>query len=204
MIADRIKYFRSLRKKTQVNLANEASIDYRHFQKLEAGQSDFKISTIFKLSNALSIPACHLLQFDPFIKDQEHACPNSIVNQLGIGLVAVDKSSRIVYCNRHVAELLGMSSEAEVMQGCDVGDLFLESGIQHAEYRNNVLSGRITSDMVRFQIKMPRTREIKVVASIWSQVLDHKTMNVKGYVAAVWDCSNCRDLSVLPVSSQTV
>ncbi len=205
MIADRIKYFRALRRKTQVSLANEASIDYRHFQKLEAGQSDFKMSTIFKLSEALAIPACYLLHLDPFENSpkQDHLCPTDTLNQLQVGLVAWDQAGKIVFCNKQFSALIGMTSEIEVMKGLSIAELE-PNGISSekiAEYKKNVFEGKIKSDFVRIQIKLPQSNEVRTIFGIWNHVMGPRTGDSRGFVAAVWGERDCLDLTLLPGSS---
>lgn len=46
---------------TQVKFAAEAGIDYRHYQELEAGRVDPKISTIWKISSAFDLQISALL-----------------------------------------------------------------------------------------------------------------------------------------------
>jgi len=46
---------------TQVKFAAEAGIDYRHYQELEAGRVDPKISTIWKITKAFNLKISTLL-----------------------------------------------------------------------------------------------------------------------------------------------
>lgn len=204
-IADRIKHFRSMRRKTQVNLAKDASIDYRHFQKLEAGQSDFKVSTILKLSDALAIPPCYLLQTDPFEETakKEGVCANEMLSQLTVGVVAWSLAGQILFCNKKFADILGMESEVEALRSFDMRGLIptKDKLPQYSDYQQSVLEGRVKSDFVRVQIMVPNTNSLKIVWARWNQVQCTKKGDQKGYVAAVWEDHEYRDLSVLPGNS---
>lgn len=203
MIADRIKYFRSLRRKTQVNLAQEACIDYRHFQKLEAGQSDFKVSTIFKLSQALQIPACHLLQLDPFeaLDPKWRSCANNVLAQLEVSLVAIDMKGKLVYCNNNFAKLMGFPTENDVLQNWDINKFIpnQDSVLKINEYSANVREGKIKSDYFRTHLRVP-SGDLKQVFVMWNQCTSLKGEVPKGVVAAIWDSKECHDY-LLPTSA---
>jgi transcriptional regulator with XRE-family HTH domain len=201
-IAERIKHFRSLRRKTQVSLAKDASIDYRHFQKLEAGQSDFKVSTIIKLSDALAIPPCYLLQTDPFdeVPKKESVCANEMLSQLSLGVVAWNASGQIIFCNKIFAGIMGMNEDVEGLKAFDMRALIPSKDMssQQSDYHRSVREGRIKSDFVRVQIQLPKTNTLKVVCAKWNEVQAGKKGEQKGFVAAVWDECEVRDLSHLP------
>ncbi len=200
-IADRIKHFRSMRRKTQVSLAKDASIDYRHFQKLEAGQSDFKVSTILKLSNALAIPPCYLLQTDPFgetLKKQS-VCANEMLSHLSLGVVAWNLTGNVIFCNEIFASILNMENEIDALRAFDMRGLIpvKDPLPQHSDYHRNVIEGRIESDFVRVQIMIPKTKALKNVWAHWNSVQFGKMGDQKAYVAAVWEAPECKDLSPL-------
>lgn len=47
---------------TQLDLSKEAKINYRHLQKIEAGQVDIKLSTLYVLSKSLKEVPANLLK----------------------------------------------------------------------------------------------------------------------------------------------
>lgn len=208
MIADRIKYFRALRRKTQVSLASEASIDYRHFQKLEAGQSDFKISTIMKLSEALAIPPCYLLQFDPYdsVIPGDHLCPTGILNQLDVALVSWNLEGKFIFCNKRFSDLIGFPNETDVLKTLNMSNFLPndEKSDQVDNYRRQAMEGKIKSDFIRSQIRIPNGLGLKKVFAIWNPVLGPRTKELKGFVAAVWEDRECRDLTTLPSHQSSI
>ncbi len=55
---------RKLRKNqalTQVEFSGTVGIDYRHYQEMEAGRVDPKISTLYKISRTFKVPVTDLL-----------------------------------------------------------------------------------------------------------------------------------------------
>ena len=204
-VADRIKHYRSMRRKTQVNLAKEASIDYRHFQKLEAGQSDFKVSTILKLSEALAIPPCYLLQTDPYEiegKKSDEMCASQMLGQLTLGVVGWNLNGNIMFCNSKFAGILEMENEIEALRLFNLRELIPKDvSIHQQNYQKSIRERQINSDFIRAQIRTPKSDSLKVVWARWNEVNCGKSGNRKGYVATVWEENDFHDLGVLPATT---
>lgn len=198
LIAERIKYFRSLRRKTQVSLASEASIDYRHFQKLEAGQSDFKISTVFKLSKALAIPPCFLLQLDPFeaLPEKYHVCPTGLLNQLEVGVVAWDHEGKLLFCNKQFCDLIHIPTEDEAIKTVNMNSLFVlePSNERQVFYHQSAREGKIKSDFIRTRVKLPSS-DFKTIFLYWNCANPSKASETKAFVAVAWSERECHDFT---------
>lgn len=61
VISIQLKRFRKTRELTQEEISQLANVDVRHYQRLEAGEKLASLTTLFKLSMALSIDPQELI-----------------------------------------------------------------------------------------------------------------------------------------------
>lgn len=102
IFARRLKGFRKQNNLLQRDLAEEAGLSLRHFQKIEAGQCELKLKTISRFANALNIPACYLLNAAECVPKcpTRLGCIVEILDLLPIGIQLIDTAGKILYVNQ--------------------------------------------------------------------------------------------------------
>lgn len=122
----RLKFLRKRQRMTQAQTANNLGMNYRHYQDIEAGKSDLKVSSLIKIAGFFQMPLDQLVD----IGDQTTmACPLELVeksfreigNYFLAPLALRDMNGKVITANK-AALALG-KFEAKDVEGVSIFDL---------------------------------------------------------------------------------
>lgn len=116
--AKNLKIFRSWAGISQKKLAEKSQINYRHFQNIESGRSDVKLSTSENLAENLNIPLCYLYQEHPpkeFL-NSDLFCPAELIDLLPVGVIVVNFQGQLIYTNNFFRTHLTNYSPSDLLQ----------------------------------------------------------------------------------------
>lgn len=124
-VSSKIKFFRRQSGLTQVQLAGQSEVDYRHLQKMETNPVDLKLSTVSKLAETLNVPACYFLDDNGTqeLLSMDLGCPARVLEALPLGVFALDAQGTIAYANQAFISDFGMPS-TDILGKWKFSDLF--------------------------------------------------------------------------------
>ncbi len=100
---DRLRAKRKKRKLSQLEVSKRIQLSHRHYQKIEAGSIDLKLTTLYALSNAIGFPGCALLHGigeSDNSKQNLEDCPQQIIDEVPVGIFLCDLKGKMIYRNR--------------------------------------------------------------------------------------------------------
>lgn len=124
-VSSKIKFFRRQSGLTQVQLAGQSEVDYRHLQKMETNPVDLKLSTVSKLAETLNVPACYFLDDNGTqeLLSMDLGCPARILEALPLSVFALDAQGTVAYANQAFINDFGMAS-TDILGKWKFSDLF--------------------------------------------------------------------------------
>ncbi|MGZ3682644.1 MAG: helix-turn-helix domain-containing protein [Bdellovibrionota bacterium] len=107
-IAKLIQKMRKFRGKTQEAVAEELDINYRHLQRIEGGNVDFRLSSLGSIAAALEVEPCFLVNTDgkELFEKVALPCHALILEALPMGILLMDADETVLYRNGMAKEIL--------------------------------------------------------------------------------------------------
>ncbi|MGZ6358743.1 MAG: helix-turn-helix domain-containing protein, partial [Bdellovibrionota bacterium] len=107
-IAKLIQKMRKFRGKTQEAVAEELDINYRHLQRIEGGNVDFRLSSLGSIAAALEVEPCFLVNTDgkELFEKVALPCHALILEALPMGSLLMDADETVLYRNGMAKEIL--------------------------------------------------------------------------------------------------
>lgn len=108
IFARKLKDLRKNKNVLQRELAAESGLSLRHFQKIEAGQSEVKLKTIAFFAEVLKVPSCYMLNEAECLPGcpAKLGCMVELLDLLPMGIQLIDMSGKILYANQTHREFL--------------------------------------------------------------------------------------------------
>ena len=181
-----IAQIRKHKRLTQVELAKEADINYRHFQKIEGDKTDIRISTANEIARVLDVPL-HLLfnaKLNADILNQGIKCYSELLDKMPAGICLSDTNGRILFLNKYFTEHLSYHTQEAVDKRLHVWDLIPEDEKKQGQERviQVVQKNLPNTPTVRTYVG-PKNEHIKVLV-LWDSLKDAEG-TVKGFVSTV-------------------
>lgn len=124
-----ISKIRKVKKLTQKMLAEDADINYRHFQDIEGDKADIRLSTATEIAKILQVPVSTLFH--------EHVNVNLIKNGIAsfytlldivpAGICITDTQGKIMYVNKYFVDHITNKTEEELLNDCYAWSLMPEN-----------------------------------------------------------------------------
>lgn len=108
-----VRYFRKAHGLSQVELSSAVQLSTRHVQKIEAGRTNVRLSTVESFASHFTAPPCYLLRDEKksILEGHGFGCLVEFLDLIPVGLQYHDLTGRILYSNRTHREMLGLTEE---------------------------------------------------------------------------------------------
>jgi transcriptional regulator with XRE-family HTH domain len=144
-ISEKIKTIRRQRNVKQTELADAIGISHRHLQTIESGTSDFKVSFLEKISNALEVPACYLLHNEsPQLSKAGIFCKGELIHRIPMGVHVTSTKGEILFTNGYLESRLQIPTSNET------------------NYYHQLFSQEILQERIKNLLKTPKLAEGQV------------------------------------------
>lgn len=130
-----ISRIRKVKKMTQKSLAEDADINYRHYQDIEGDKADIRISTATEIARILEVPVSMLFHEHinvDLIKSGIHSFYN-LLEKLPTGICILNLEGKIIFVNRFFLDKLTYRTEEDILQNVYAWDLVLEKDRDEAK-----------------------------------------------------------------------
>lgn len=120
-ISEKIKTLRKIQNLRQSELAEKIGISHRHYQTIESGKADFKISFLVKLSEAMNVPSCYFIYpAEQRLSKVGINCHSEILDILALPLMIVTPEGSVIYQNKSLISLFSKKIETIFDLGLDI------------------------------------------------------------------------------------
>ena len=204
-IGKRLKQLRQNAKLTQVQLAKTVELDYRHYQNLEAGHSNFKITTIKKLADFYGISIANFFEDQAFqsleLRPQQILLNNedpqkftmelidryrSKWDSLDIGVQVYSRDGLLLFVNNFWANLL-KTPKAEIENKMYFWEFIEENKREHMkEYHRFLMESNPPPKTYMDEGIVPHLHPYQIRAE-WDYLYESNTSDqVVGNIALMW------------------
>jgi transcriptional regulator with XRE-family HTH domain len=181
-----ISKIRKVKKLTQKMLAEDAKINYRHFQDIEGDKTDIRLSTATEIAKILGIPVSTLFHKNLNAEMVKSGIESfyDLVGKLPTGICISDLTGKIIFLNRYFYENLTFRTEEEVINGLYVWDLLPDDKVEEAKLAVDQIKVSVPKAAPRSRIYIgPDKRPLNVIVN-WSY-LKNSESEITGYVSTI-------------------
>ncbi len=154
-ISEKIKFIRRIRNLKQSDMAEKMGISHRHYQTIESGDKDFKISFLAKLSEALNVPSCYFIYpVEQRLAQVGIHCHSEVLDILSYPIMIANPIGEIIYQNKSFKQIFGIDKKRVCELGLD---------IHHQSLVNSFLSSPSKEQAIAFNSNIQYRIEIKQI-----------------------------------------